>query len=313
VCWPGSRRVAWLGRCAVRRRRSRRRVRAGNGRRRLSGPAARGRCSWDRDRRGVLARAITSAIVDSTRAARMPRPPNITTAFPEARATCSSKICCSVWRRVSGSPGPRASPSSIPRLACSHACTRPTLRRHGSARSWSLRGYSPVAARAAGRSKGGRRTATRRLSSPWARMARRGVNTALPTPTGISTSQGRAACQAGPVTSAPPPKPRARPVGAHDPRRARGPAERRRAAFQRPAGHGALSASPVRLARHGSGTFCSRTRPCATSLPSARLRSHCQTWAVRPWNTGLARTSSRPSRWARRNSVEFDSPTANWP
>ncbi len=41
--------------------------------------------------------------------------------------------------------------------------------------------------------------------------------------------------------------------------------------------------------------------------------SQCQSWPVRPWWTGTARTSSRPSRWARRKSVWLERPTANWP
>jgi len=45
---------------------------------------------------------FTNAIVDITRAARIPSPPKITTVFPDARATCSSKICWSVLPLGSG-------------------------------------------------------------------------------------------------------------------------------------------------------------------------------------------------------------------
>ena len=64
----------------------------------------------------------------------------------------------------------------------------------------------------------------------------------------------------------------------------------------------------------GSGTFCRRTWPRATSLPSsARVSTTCHSCSVRPCWIGSATTSRRPAVIGRRKSVLLLTPTANWP
>ena len=77
-----------------------------------------------------------------------------------------------------------------------------------------------------------------------------------------------------------------------------------------------LDPARARLGRQapGSGTFCSRTWPRATSLPSsARVSTTCHSCRVRPCWIGSATTSSRPAVIGRRKSVLLLTPTANWP
>src|SRR6185437_7978845 len=73
---------------------------------------------------------------------------------------------------------------------------------------------------------------------------------------------------------------------------------------------GAMFAHPC----PGSGTFCSRTRPWATSFPSSRrVMVTLQSCCTRPWMIGSATIATLPSRIDRRKSVELLTPTANCP
>ena len=96
-----------------------------------------------------------------------------------------------------------------------------------------------------------------------------------------------------------------------------------------------LRARALRVARAGHGPERAlRARPEAPPevprdlgprdvlQPHAALRDElavlardvtAHSWPVRPWWTGRAPTSRRPSRWARRKSVWLESPTANCP
>src|SRR4051794_33290592 len=60
-------------------------------------------------------------------------------------------------------------------------------------------------------------------------------------------------------------------------------------------------------------TFCNRTEPRATSLPSAFVTRTSQSCCTLPCCTGTASTSTRPSVIERRKSVELLTPTANCP
>src|SRR5215204_4154152 len=66
--------------------------------------------------------------------------------------------------------------------------------------------------------------------------------------------------------------------------------------------------------QEGSGTFCSRTWPRATGLPSsARVMITCHSCWLLPCMIGSATTSTRPSFIGRRKSVVLLTPTANCP